>query len=193
MNTVTDPSVKGLAHKLPNPCGAHLLARALKRHGVEVLFGQSLPSALLLVIPEFGMQQVAYRTENAGGAMADGYARASQKVAVVKVQAWVEENGLTLNPDKTHVGDCREDERPFLPLSVRNRAEGLNRCYAWVNNLGSSFRWNDGSSVFRCCGITQLLICVSTALRRKAAVSCFNTCFATLCVGVCGRCSTNTT
>ena len=24
------------------------------------------------------------------------------------VQAWVEENGLTLNPDKTHVGDCRE-------------------------------------------------------------------------------------
>ncbi|HTE15387.1 MAG TPA: acetolactate synthase catalytic subunit [Burkholderiales bacterium] len=73
-------------HKLPNPCGAHLLARALKRHGVEVLFGQSLPSALHLVIPEFGMRQIAYRTENAGAAMADGYARASQKVGVVTAQ-----------------------------------------------------------------------------------------------------------
>ena len=75
-----------MSQKLPNPCGAYLLARALKRHGVEVIFGQSLPSALLLVIPEFGMRQIAYRTENAGAAMADGYARASQKVAVVTAQ-----------------------------------------------------------------------------------------------------------
>lgn len=73
-------------HKLPSPCGAHKVAAALKRHGVEVLFGQSLPSALHLVIPEFGMRQIAYRTENAGAAMADGYARASQKVAVVTAQ-----------------------------------------------------------------------------------------------------------
>jgi acetolactate synthase-1/2/3 large subunit len=86
MNTVSDNPALGIAHKLPNPCGAHLVARALKRHGVEVLFGQSLPSALLLVIPEFGMRQIAYRTENAGAAMADGYARASQKVAVVTAQ-----------------------------------------------------------------------------------------------------------
>jgi acetolactate synthase I/II/III large subunit len=86
MNTVSDNVPASTAHKLPNPCGAHVLARALKRHGVEVLFGQSLPSALLLVIPEFGMRQIAYRTENAGAAMADGYARASQKVGVVTAQ-----------------------------------------------------------------------------------------------------------
>ncbi len=86
MNTAADTPHFSVNHKLPNPCGAHLLARALKRHGVEVLFGQSLPSALLLVIPEFGMRQIAYRTENAGAAMADGYARASQKVAVVTAQ-----------------------------------------------------------------------------------------------------------
>ena len=81
--TSTSQPVK---YKLPTPCGAHILARALKRHGVEVLFGQSLPSALHLVIPEFGMRQIAYRTENAGGAMADGYARATQKIAVVTAQ-----------------------------------------------------------------------------------------------------------
>ncbi len=86
MNTAADSTHLSVSHKLPNPCGAHVLARALKRHGVEVLFGQSLPSALLLVIPEFGMRQFAYRTENAGAAMADGYARASQKVAVVTAQ-----------------------------------------------------------------------------------------------------------
>ncbi len=86
MNTVTDNSVAARGHTLPSPCGAHVLARALKRHGVEVIFGQSLPSALHLVIPEFGIRQVAYRTENAGAAMADGYARALQKVGVVTAQ-----------------------------------------------------------------------------------------------------------
>lgn len=59
---------------------------ALKRHGVEVMFGQSLPSALHLVAPQFGIRQVGYRTENAGGVMADGYARISRKVAVVTAQ-----------------------------------------------------------------------------------------------------------
>ena len=82
----TTNTAQPIKHKLPTPCGAHVLARALKRHGVEVLFGQSLPSPLHLVLPECGMRQIAYRTENAGGAMADGYARASQKVAVVTAQ-----------------------------------------------------------------------------------------------------------
>src|SRR6185436_16499771 len=67
-------------------CGAHIFVRALQRHGVEVIFGQSLPSALHLVAPEFGIRQVAYRTENAGASMADGYARVSHKVAVVTAQ-----------------------------------------------------------------------------------------------------------
>lgn len=62
------------------------LAASLKRHGVEVLFGQSLPSALHLVAPEFGMLQVNYRTENAGGTMADGYARITNRIGVVTAQ-----------------------------------------------------------------------------------------------------------
>ncbi|MBC7779781.1 MAG: acetolactate synthase catalytic subunit [Proteobacteria bacterium] len=73
-------------NKLPTPCGAHVIARALERHGVTSMFGQSLPSALYLVAPEVGIRQIAYRTENAGGSMADGYARASGKVAVVTAQ-----------------------------------------------------------------------------------------------------------
>lgn len=66
--------------------GAHLVAAALKRHGVEVIFGQSIPAALFLVTPQYGIRQVGYRAENAGSYMADAYARLSHKVGVVTAQ-----------------------------------------------------------------------------------------------------------
>ncbi|MDQ0475325.1 acetolactate synthase catalytic subunit [Labrys wisconsinensis] len=69
-----------------NTTGAHIFAGALRRHGVKVIFGQSIPSALFLVAPEFGMRQIGYRTENAGAAMADAYARISNTVPVVTAQ-----------------------------------------------------------------------------------------------------------
>ena len=68
------------------PTVAQAVAAALRRHGVELTFGQSLPSAFHLAAPAFGIRQVAYRAENAGGIMADGYARMSNRVAVVTAQ-----------------------------------------------------------------------------------------------------------
>ena len=65
---------------------AEAAAQALKRHNVDCLFAQSLPSALILAAEDVGIRQIAYRTENAGGAMADGYARRSNKVGVVCAQ-----------------------------------------------------------------------------------------------------------
>ncbi len=65
---------------------AFRLAEAFARHGVTVTFGQSLPSAFHLAAPHVGIKQAAYRQENAGGAMADGYARISGKVGVVTAQ-----------------------------------------------------------------------------------------------------------
>jgi len=62
------------------------IARALQRHGVEVIFGQSLPSAVILAAEAIGIRQIAYRQENMGGAMADGYARVSGRVSVVAAQ-----------------------------------------------------------------------------------------------------------
>jgi len=67
-----------------NVAGA--LARALRRHGVTEAFGQSLPSAFFLAAADQGIRQISYRTENAGGAMADGYARVSNRVTVVGAQ-----------------------------------------------------------------------------------------------------------
>lgn len=82
---MADTAIRG-GHSLGNQSGAHVFAAALKRHGVEVMFGQSIPSALYLVAPEFGIRQIGYRTENAGAAMADAYARISHKVPVVTAQ-----------------------------------------------------------------------------------------------------------
>lgn len=65
---------------------AHRIAASLKRHGVSVVFGQSLPSMVHLAGKEFGIRQIAYRQENTGGYMADGYARMSGKVGVVTAQ-----------------------------------------------------------------------------------------------------------
>jgi acetolactate synthase-1/2/3 large subunit len=65
---------------------AEAIAAALARHGVEVLFSQSLPSAVLLASEDRGITQYTYRTENAGAAMADGYARISGRAAVVTAQ-----------------------------------------------------------------------------------------------------------
>lgn len=66
--------------------GAHAVVRALKRHGVDTIFGQSLPSMVHLVAEKQGIRQIAYRTENAGGYMADAYARVSGKIGVVTAQ-----------------------------------------------------------------------------------------------------------
>jgi acetolactate synthase-1/2/3 large subunit len=65
---------------------AHLIAECLQRHGVEYLFGQSLPSMLHLACEQMGLKQVAYRSENAGGYMADGYARISNFPGIVTAQ-----------------------------------------------------------------------------------------------------------
>jgi acetolactate synthase-1/2/3 large subunit len=42
---------------------ATALAGAFRRHGVEVTFGQSLPSAFHLAAREIGIRQIAYRAE----------------------------------------------------------------------------------------------------------------------------------
>jgi acetolactate synthase-1/2/3 large subunit len=65
---------------------AQLIADSLMRHGIRQIFSQSLPSAVVLAVEERKIVQFAYRTENAGAAMADGCARVSGRVAVVMAQ-----------------------------------------------------------------------------------------------------------
>lgn len=64
----------------------HTVARTLKKHGITQFFGQSLPSMFVLAAEELGLKQIAYRTENAGGCMADAAARVSGKPSVITAQ-----------------------------------------------------------------------------------------------------------
>ena len=42
--------------------------------------------------------------------------------ALAEVQAWVQENELTLHPDKTHTGDCMVEGQGFEFLGYRFEA-----------------------------------------------------------------------
>lgn len=48
--------------------------------------------------------------------------REEADAALEKVRGWVQENGLTLHPDKTHVGDCRQPGEGFAFLGYRFEA-----------------------------------------------------------------------
>lgn len=65
---------------------AEAVVDSLRRHGVDVIFAQSLPSAVMLAAEDRDVSQFMYRTENAGAAMADGYARITGRVGVVAAQ-----------------------------------------------------------------------------------------------------------
>ena len=69
-----------------NQTVAGRIAEAFQRHGISVVFGQSIPTAFHLAAPAYGIRQAAYRAENAGGIMADGYARIANRVGVVTAQ-----------------------------------------------------------------------------------------------------------
>jgi len=150
--TPEQTSTHAAGHRLPAFCGAHLLARALKRHGVTAVFGQSLPSALHLVAPGFGIRQIAYRTENAGASMADGYARVSHQVGVVTAQngpaAALLVSGLAEAykasvPVVAIVQDVRRTQTDRNAFQDLDHPELFRACAKWVRRVGELARIDD--------------------------------------------------
>lgn len=90
---------------------AHVITHALKRHGVTHVFGQSIPSLLMLTCEELGIIQVGYRTENAGGYMGDGFSRISGKVCVVAAQ-----NGPAATLLVAAMGEAMKASIPMVAL-----------------------------------------------------------------------------
>lgn len=152
MDTTPGKVTHASRHQLPTPCGAHVFARALKRHGVELMFGQSLPSALYLVAPEFGIRQIAYRTENAGAAMADGYARISHQVAVVTAQngpaaallvAGLSEALKASIPIVAIVQDVRRTQTDKNAFQELDHLDLFRGCSKWVRRVSHISRIDD--------------------------------------------------
>jgi len=135
-----------------NQSAAQAFAGALKRHGVDTVFGQSIPSALFLATPEFGIRQVTYRTENAGAIMADAYARISHKVGVVTAQngpaATLLVPGLaeSLTASIPVVALVQEvdrraaDKNAFQELNQLDLLKGVSK---WLRRIGTSERIDD--------------------------------------------------
>lgn len=131
---------------------AHLIARTLTRHGVRHVFGQSLPSMLLLACEQLGIKQIAYRTENAGGCMADGYARISSRAAVVAAQ-----NGPAATLLVAPLAEALKASVPLIALvqdvsrdqTDRNAFQEFDHlgllapCTKWVRRVSESSRVED--------------------------------------------------
>ena len=85
---------------------------------------------------EHGYRMVRYADDFVVLCQTAGEAQAG----LAKVRAWVEENGLTLNPDKTHVGDCREQGQGFDFLGYRFEAvtEEVNARHFEVHKFGGA-------------------------------------------------------
>ena len=149
MNSVTK---LGAPSVVANMTGAHLLAAALQRHGVKEIFGQSIPSALFLAAPDYGIRQVGYRTENAGAAMADAYARVSGKVSVVTAQngpaATLLVPGLAeaLKASVPVVAIVQDVARPFTDKNAFQELDHFalfSGVAKWVRRVADSARIND--------------------------------------------------
>ncbi|WP_265519626.1 acetolactate synthase catalytic subunit [Nitratireductor luteus] len=128
------------------------IARSLKRHGVEFVFAQSLPSAVILAAEEMGIRQVAYRQENMGGAMADGYARRSGRIAVVAAQngpaatLLVAPLAEALKASIPIIALVQEVERPHLDRNAFQEIDqtGLFQpCAKWVGRILTADRVED--------------------------------------------------
>lgn len=131
---------------------AQRIALDLRRHGVEVIFSQNVPAALILACEALGIRQIAYRQENMGGAMADGFARVSGRIAVVGAQ-----NGPGATLLVPPLGEAYKASIPIVALVQEVERDQLDRnafqeidhlalfsaCAKWVRRAISANRISD--------------------------------------------------
>lgn len=86
MTRTPTPATKGSRYDPTVHTVADQIARVLHDAGIREIFGQSCPTALMLAAERIGIRQIGYRTENAGAAMADAYARSSGQIACIGAQ-----------------------------------------------------------------------------------------------------------
>ncbi|WP_127142998.1 acetolactate synthase catalytic subunit [Pelagibacterium montanilacus] len=131
---------------------AHTFAAALKRHGVEVIFGQAIPAALFLAAPHHGIRQIGYRTENAGAVMADAYARMTNKVAVVTAQNGPAATLLVPGLAEAYkasvpiVAIVQDVARPFADKNAFQELDHLDLfkgCAKWIRRVADADRIDD--------------------------------------------------
>jgi acetolactate synthase-1/2/3 large subunit len=135
------------------PTVAETIVNDLHRHGVRSVFAQSLPSKIALAIDAHpDMKMVAYRTENAGAAMADAFARMTNRVGVVMAQ-----NGPAATLLVPGLAEALKASVPVValvqdvnrPQTDRNAFQELDHialfqgCTKWVRRVTEASRVSD--------------------------------------------------
>ena len=130
----------------------HSVAQMLLRHGIHEFFGQGLPQGLSLPFEEMGLRQVAYRTENGGGYMTDGYARVSKKPGIMIAQ-----NGPASTLVVPAVAEALKSSIPMIvllqevPLAVEDKnafqefdhIHLFSACTKWTRRVTTASRMED--------------------------------------------------
>ncbi|MDJ1371385.1 acetolactate synthase catalytic subunit [Gulosibacter molinativorax] len=125
---------------------------SLSRHGITEIFGQSLPSAFFLAAEKAGIRQVMYRTENAGGAMADGASRISGRISVIGAQNGpaatllvppMTEAMLASIPMLVVVQDVPTETRDRNAFQELDHFELFSGCAKWIRQLNDPSRAAD--------------------------------------------------
>lgn len=83
--------------------------------------------------------------------------------ALSEVRAWTQENGLTLHPDKTHVGDCREEGQGFEFLGYRFEAGKRTVRKKSLQALKDKIRAKTARASGR--SLTQVIVALNPMLR----------------------------
>lgn len=126
-----DPSIHTVADEI---------VRVLRDAGIAEVFGQSCPTALMLAAERVGIRQIGYRTENAGAAMADGFARISGRIACIGAQ-----NGPAATLLVPGMAEAYKASIPMLALvqDVHRRQTGRN-----------AFQEFDHQALFSSCSVS---------------------------------------
>lgn len=120
-----------------SPTVAERLAGELAQAGIDLIFGQGSPSALTLAAERLGLRQIGFRTENAGAAMADGYARASGRLGCIATQ-----NGAAAALVAAGLSEAFKASVPVLVL-----VQDVERAHVGRN----AFQEFDHAALFACC------------------------------------------
>src|SRR5919202_7101981 len=110
---------------MPHLTGGQALARALRNEGIEVVFGIVGTHNVaifdgLLDVP--GLRVVTTRHEGGAGFMADGYARATGRIAACVVVP-----GPGLTNIMTALGQAYLDSTPMLAITGQNPSDRIDR------------------------------------------------------------------
>src|SRR5919199_1147355 len=123
---------------MPHLTGGQALARALRSEGIEVVFGIVGTHNVaifdgLLDVP--GLRVVTTRHEGGAGFMADGYARATGRIAACVVVP-----GPGLTNVLTALGQAYLDSTPILAISGQNPSTRLDKRLEDFHELHGALR-----------------------------------------------------